>query len=168
LALLEARLKPEQRQFVHSLVAGEEWDYAKAARAAGYEGSDPKAFALRVMKDPLVTRCLALIQADRRERYKDVRDGAIQFLWQLSVFDVKDLAKRGELLPPDQLPDGIRCAIKEVKKNQRGEWEYKLVDRTTVLQMLLKHFELTDNVERGKAETKEGVTVVFTNPDSRG
>lgn len=163
LALLEAGLTAQERQFVHTLVSSEDWNLAAAARAAGYEGSSPSDFAVRLMRGEKVRRCLALIQADRRERHKDVRDSAIQMLWMLATHDIKDLAKAGELLPPDELPAGIRCAIKGVKFTKNG-WEYTLIDRTVVLSMLLKHFELGDQAEGKKAETQEGVTIEMVTP----
>lgn len=167
LALLEAELSGEELKFVHHLVMSESWNMSDAARAAGFEGSKPAEFAVRLMQREPVRRAIQLIQADRRTRYRDVRDGAIQALWLMATHDIKDLARAGQLLPPDELPAGIRCAIKGVKYGKQG-WEYQLVDRVAVLSLLMKHFEQTDNLEKEKSETAEGVTVVFETPRGDG
>lgn len=163
LTLYGADLSVEERRFIDSLVQDPEMNLAEAARQAGYDGPKASDYALRLLRRPAVAKALAAVHDDRRTRHKDIRDGCIQVLWQLATHDIKDLMRSGQLLPPDELPASVRSAVKGVKFGKFG-WEYTLVDRAAILQLLLKHFGETDKKEAETAPTAEGTTVIFEVP----
>jgi hypothetical protein len=166
LALVEANLTVEEAAFVRYLVKDPELNLSDAARAAGYTGKHPHDFAARMLKSNSVAKAVALIHADRRTRHKDIRDGVIQALWQLATWDIKDLCDDGGgFLPPSELPDALRAAGKGVKMGKYG-LEYTFVDRAQILALLLKHFGEVDRKEESKAETEEGVSVVWVTPET--
>lgn len=162
LALLTAQLQPQERAFVEHFVSSEQPSIAESVRAAGY-AIDPKratSFGENLLRKAPVQRLIALIHAERRERHRDIRDGCLQALWQLAAgWDLKDLIgsittvnedgeevlERG-MLAPDQLPAALRAAVKEVSFS-KGRWSYKLVDKASILMLLLKHFGELDRLQ---------------------
>ena len=163
LALAAAPLTAQERKFVETLTSDPEWGLAAAARAAGY--GDPKA-ADRIMRSQAVVRYIAAIQADQRQRLRDVRDQVIQSLWQLAAgWDIAGLVEEVEMtdpdtgetqtatvtIPPNRLPPGLRAAIKSVKRDKHGHFEYQFVDRATILGLLLKHFGEADKARLADA-----------------
>jgi Terminase small subunit len=138
IALLAKQIEPEEKTFVDILVQDPEFNISAAAKAAGYEGDKA---GDRLLKKQAVVRYLAAIQADRRERHRDIRDQCIQALWQLaSGWDMAAVSNsKGEAIPPNELPASLRAAIKAAKIGKFG-WEYMFVDRAQILTILLRHF----------------------------
>lgn len=178
LALVSAGLTGQERQFVEALTSDPEFSLSNAARAAGFTVKPDKA-AERLLKNQAVVRYLAAIQQDQRERNRDIRDGVLQTLWQLAagwdigelVAEVDEEAENGQTkrvtraLSPDKLPPGLRAAVKEVKRDRFGGWEYKMVDRSTVLGLLLKHFGEADKARAGAADAPIAAKVVVHYPE---
>ena len=155
IALISKQLEPAEKAFVDFLVQDEEFNIARAARAAGFEGANA---GDRLLRKQAVQRYLVAIQADRRERHREIRDQVIQALWQLAsgwdvaalvgdvqVYDpiTNETTTRREALPPDRLPPALRAAIKGAKVGKNG-WEYIFVDRAAILTILLRHFGESD------------------------
>lgn len=142
IALIAKQLEPAERTFIDILVQDEEFNIQRAARQAGFEGANA---GDRLLRKQAVQRYLVAIQADRRERHRDIRDQVIQALWQLAAgWDVGSLVDdTGEPLPPHKLPAALRAAIKGAKVGKNG-WEYLFVDRAAILTILLRHFGETD------------------------
>lgn len=142
IALISRQLEPAEKAFVDFLVQDEEFNISRAAKAAGFEGASA---GDRLLKKQTVQRYLVAIQADRRERHRDIRDQVIQALWQLaSGWDMGAMVdERGEVMPPDRLPPALRAAVKGAKVGKHG-WEYLFVDRAMILQILLRHFGESD------------------------
>jgi hypothetical protein len=142
IALIAKQLEPAEKAFVDILVRDEQFNIQRAAREAGFEGANA---GDRLLKKQAVQRYLCLIQADRRERHRDIRDQVIQALWQLAAgWDVGAMVDdAGQPLPPDRLPPALRAAVKGAKIGREG-WEYTFVDRAAILTILLRHFGETD------------------------
>jgi hypothetical protein len=177
LALAATGLTKEEKTFVDALVADPDFNVSEAARSIGLTVK-PGDAGLRMLKKAAVVKYLAALQADRRERHADIRDQVIQALWGLAAgWDVADLIGEIEridpetgqiqqirgLLAPDRLPPALRAAIKGVKRNKDGGWEYTFVDRSAILALLLKHFGEADKASNAAGDgPKEGETkVVF-------
>lgn len=150
IALISKQLEPAEKAFVDILVQDEQFNIARAAKEAGFEGASA---GDRLLKKQAVQRYLVAIQADRRERHRDIRDQVIQALWQLaSGWDVGAVVdEKGEPLPPDKLPPALRAAVKGAKMGRNG-WEYIFVDRATILALLLRHFGETDGSQLGYSD----------------
>ncbi len=176
LAVLEGALTGQELKFVQSLTSDPEFSLSNAARSAGFLVKPDKA-AERLLKNQAVVRYLAAIQQDQRIRLRDIRDGVLQTLWQLAAgWDIAELVGQVEetdadgvpqtvtrALSPDKLPAGLRAAVKEVKRDRFGGWEYKFVDRSTILGLLLKHFGEADKARLGAndAPVPGKTTVVY-------
>lgn len=177
LALAAASLTAQERRFVEALTADPEWNLSAAARTAGY--GDPKA-ADRIMRSQAVVRYIAAIQADQRTRLRDIRDQVIQSLWQLAAgWDIAGLVEEVEevdpdtgetrtatvTIPPNRLPPGLRAAVKSVKRDKHGFYEYTFCDRATILGLLLKHFGEVDKARLGANDAPAAPKVVVEYPE---
>lgn len=175
LAEVEAGITAEERRFVDAILADQEMNVSAGARAAGV---DP-ATGFRWLKKGPVRAYMSRALAERRERYKDIRDGVIQALWQLATYDIAEAVDEdesfldrlpetlddalafiagGRLKPPHKLPPTLRAAVKSVKFGKFG-WEYTFADRAQILLALAKHF---GDIDHSASLSPSGGVVVET------
>lgn len=143
------RLTTQQQEFVFHLLGQEKFDPTEAARAAGYKTA-PQA-ANKLMKTPAIQAILGKEQRKRLERLQLKADDVLMMLTQALFFNPLSLFKPsrdgGWLIEDlDKIPEEIgRCISKiKTKTTERdGEsttyFEIEFMDKTTLLQMALKH-----------------------------
>ena len=136
---------------------------SRAARAAGYKGSDQVigVTATRLLKKPKIA---AAIQAAMDERVKRTQFNADRVLKEIEYLATVDIGKaydeKGQLLPIKDIPEEVRRAIAGVEvfeefegfgkdRIQIGETKkMKTYDKNKALELAGRHFKMyTDKVE---------------------
>ncbi len=146
-----AKASPQETQIVNMMLT---------------EGLDPSKVAsqldmslqavLEVLQREHVRRALGIgMLTEKRERFKEIRDGVVQALWQLASYDVADLVDETGRMHADlrKIPPQLRCAIKGYKMGRYGA-EYTFVDRAAILTTLANIFAKAGDADTGDAKDR--------------
>jgi len=144
---LLSTLTAKQQAFVLALLTSPTWDYADAARAAGYANASEGSI---VAKHPAVHKILTRLRNERVERAKVTSDRILQEVDTLALSDPIDLCDvNGLVIVSDLrlLPERMRRCIKSMKikrysdaeGNERQEIHLELHPKVQALELSMRH-----------------------------
>lgn len=148
------RLTPNQRLFVEELLADEQFNPTRAARAAGYK--NPAIMGNKLIKLPVIRAMIGKALQERIERTQLRADDVLEMLTTALFLDPAELFSvtgDGVILVKslDEIPQKLRRCITRLKcrtrYDKKGEaqeslMEVELMSKDTMLQLAMKHLGL--------------------------
>jgi len=158
--LLKNQVDDTTFAFLTALMADPEMSVANAAAAVGLEHSA----GVRLMRKDSTRRALGELLRERKERHEDVRSSVVLMLWRMACADPRRAwSDEGEQLAPHELPDELAAVLESVKpivhEGVTVAWSYTFAKRTSILDMLLKHFDAPKT--EAKASAGPRATVIL-------
>lgn len=124
---------------------------AAAYRAAGFKGRNVLKCVDNYMRKPEVQAAIRLRQAQLRKSLDITKPKVLQELAKIAYANPHDfLDESGHINPLKNIPRATAAAIKEVKVNSDGSYEYKLHSKNDALDKIGRHLGLyeIDNLQK--------------------
>lgn len=158
LAMLQASCPSDMWPFVEAFLADPDLSIARAEKAVGW----PAGAGRRALADPRVRNVIGEILQDARRRNANIRDKALFTLAQVAFFDPAEAwDENNRLMHIRNMPEAVRMSITSYEQIEKNNGDIvtrvKFADRTKVLDMVLRMFQLYEGVE----EEADTVHVTF-------
>lgn len=143
-----AKLPEKQRAFVQYLLTSKDFNFAEAAREAGYTGSHGS----KLIQNEDIRKILGTEIRKRAERRQITADRVLEEIAKIGFANVKDIVNDdGTVKPLSSIPDHASAAIQNIRVTTaskdgaaitRVEVEY--YDKMEALTLLMDHLGMSD------------------------